>query len=137
MASDNAGVIRAVTDADPGLVNSPLTFLGRFVETSGKRRLGELLLESDDLSYLGRREDGAHLVRGYVQANGQALEVRVAIDPERGFCPVEIQVFDGIVHSLSVRWRATEALNRDGIWLPVAGEFCVYARTAPAPKDER
>jgi hypothetical protein len=73
-------------------------YLGRTVSAGGVRRLGELLLEADNLRVL-QTEDFAGVVRicGTVDTGGMVAELEVDIDTSRGFMPIRIRTLDGLM----------------------------------------
>ena len=112
------------------LWRSPETLLGRWLDTSGRRSLGELLLNADRLEVFDpAEEDGLVHLRAWTRLNLAYVVLDVAADPAHDFRVVEVTVADALLRTIHERRRVLEFTHIDGVWIPTAGVETVYANS--------
>src|SRR5262249_47410384 len=121
---------RKVTIREPkatdNLWATPLKFMGRGVDTTGRHTLAEVLDASTDLHLTTSSTEAIRVVAGYCEVNGHAWQVEVALDSNRAFMPTRITIYDGLLLWPVEQLNVTESVVKDGIWIPTAGTDAVW-----------
>lgn len=135
-ARTQSGIVRELSPADLSMWSTPLKFMGRHLDQAGQRTLAELLLASDELRVRAGPEDSLRVVSGYVEIGSHAFFLETTIDTSRGFAPVEIRLYDGLLRR-SVETMVVSKLEfRSGVWIPTEGVDTHYFLN-PAEDDKR
>ncbi|MGI9015004.1 MAG: hypothetical protein ACR2GY_12260, partial [Phycisphaerales bacterium] len=122
----------------PRYFPGPFQALGRWLDTSGTKRLGELLLDADDLTIQDvDGDDGLILLRGEAMIDGVLSMLLVTVDRTRSFAPVVIRRFDAN-HNYLAEVIMNEAFELvEGVHVPSRGTRTLYTRAGPSPEETR
>ncbi len=134
---DNArktGLIRESKHADVAMWSTPLKFMGRFLDTVEHRSLSELLDGAAELRVRAGTSDEVRVVSGYVEIGQHAYFLRADIDTSRGFAPIRITLYDGLVRRPVETLEVTRLEQTAGAWIPVSGIDTLY--TLPTEIDD-
>lgn len=119
-ADSKRGSIRPVDVADRGSWGSPLKFLGRFLDRMDQRTLAQILADGQDLRVRSEAPT-IRVVSGYAEVSRRAYFVEAALDTARGFCPVRIRVFDGLLRWPIAQLESTRLERHGDVWIPMDG----------------
>ncbi|MFN7021395.1 MAG: hypothetical protein ACK4WH_08730 [Phycisphaerales bacterium] len=131
-----SGIVRELSPADLSMWSTPLKFMGRYLDQARQRRLAELLLTSDELRVRAGPEDVLRVVSGYVEIGSHAFFLEVTIDTSRGFAPLEIRLYDGLLRRAVETMEVSKLESRSGVWIPTEGVDTHYFLN-PAEDDKR
>lgn len=109
-------------------------WLGRHIDVTGQKRLGELLAQSKDLALRGSSERGLPRIAATVLVYSLIAELEVEVDPEHGFAPRSITVRDRAVRVPYYRYETTSFVRVDDVWLPESGTVETRCYT-PTPEQ--
>ncbi|MGI9013660.1 MAG: hypothetical protein ACR2GY_05350 [Phycisphaerales bacterium] len=124
---------------NPRLYPGPFMALGRWLDTTGIRRLGELLLQSPTLQIQDvDPEEGTLLLRGDgILIDGAPSVLLVTVSREYGYAPIAIRRFDALYNSLAEEILTLSYTLVDDIWVPKAGTRTLYTRTTLSAAKKR
>ncbi|MGI9014613.1 MAG: hypothetical protein ACR2GY_10240 [Phycisphaerales bacterium] len=120
----------------PRYYAGPFMALGRWLDTTGSKRIGELLLASKTLQIQDvEQESGMVMLRGEAEIDGVPNVLLVTVDSRHGFGPVAIRRFDATYNSLIEEIINTEFTLVDDIWIPTAGTRVLFSRSRLSAKE--
>lgn len=120
------GLVRESKPADVAMWSTPLKFMGRFVDTVEHRSLAEVLEGAAELRVRAGASEGVRVVSGYVELGQHAYFLQADIDTSRGFAPVRIALYDGLVRRPVEVLEVTRLGQHAGAWIPVSGVDSLY-----------
>lgn len=94
------------------------TFLGRWLDRIGQRRLGEMLLAASDLEHTRDKITGNPVLQATVALDPLVALLEVEIDPAHDFAPSRIWVRDRALRVAYYTYEIVEWVRVDDIWLP-------------------
>jgi len=117
----NGGLIRP-PDAERVAFPSPELFLGRFVDSRARHRLGEMLLAANDLRIHTSPDVPDRAVLTATHNSGYAVwELRVEVDAAHGYAPRRIEVRDSLIGTPIAVATVDRFKQHGGVWIPVEG----------------
>lgn len=122
----NGGLIRPEELERMGFA-SPWMLLGRHIDWSRMRRMGELLLGAENLRITQPDNgNGCVTVRGLFKAGWRLgiddwREIEVTVDTTRSFVPVHVAMFDDLWGYPMEEFATTRVEYVAGVWVPTRG----------------
>lgn len=124
--ANNSGLIRPLETELRSMV-APFLMLGRAIDFTTYRRLGQLLLDTDSLRLSTPVDAGIATLSASLQLNGKPAVLEVEVDTRHGFAPRAIRRYDDVWGILKEEIVASKFELHSGVWIPTNGHRTSFA----------